>query len=226
MIPRRFAVVLTHNRPQLVIECVAAIGPQVDVTIVIDNASTPPVELDSLPSSEDHNVALIRVPDQPPNLAVLWNKGIDLAAVIGLHTQGRRIAFLCDDALVPPGWFDAVTAAMTATGAPVGCSNPFGHEHEPRVKTAPDSDIAGRMPGWAWILNPESGIRADETMRWWWLDTDVDMQARAAGGMVMAGGFPVFNQRPNDFTNTVPGLAEQAGDDGRTFEAKWGYRPW
>jgi hypothetical protein len=82
------------------------------------------------------------------------------------------------------------------------------------------------MPGWAWILNPDSGVRADESMRWWWLDTDIDWQARKHGGMVMIGGYPVPNRLPNDFTVHVPGLGEQAGRDGETFTAKWGRRPW
>lgn len=223
----RFAVVLTHNRPELLRDCVAAIGPQVDVTIVIDNASNPAVDHTTLPSSYDHPVIVIAVPDQPPNLARLWNIGIDAAANCRYGAEDPwHIAFLCDDATVPDGWFDAVTYAMTTTGAAAGCSNPWGNSHPPQLKTDPDGDIMGRMPGWAWVLNPESGVRADESMRWWWLDTDIDWQAREHGGMVMIGGFPVANRLPNDFTVHVPGLGEQASRDGETFTAKWGRRPW
>jgi glycosyltransferase involved in cell wall biosynthesis len=223
----RFAVVLTHNRPELLAECVAAIGPQVDVLIVVDNASDPPMDLEDL----TWHAVLVQVPDQPPNLAKLWNVGINLAGQMHGNDLADpaapwHIAFLCDDAIAPPGWFDAVTAAMTATGAAAGCSNPWGNPHPPQLKTAPDSDLMGRMVGWAFIVNAAQGLRADESMHWWWCDTDMDWQARAAGGMVMVGGYPVPNQRPGEYTNTIPGLGAQAGRDAETFAAKHGSRPW
>lgn len=221
----RFAVVLTHNRPGMLVDCVTAIHTQVDVTLVIDNASTPPVDHATLPSSAEHRVAVRQVPDQPPNLARLWNLGFDVAANLA-DGDPWWIAVLCDDALVPPGWVDAVTAAMVDTGAAAGCSNPWGHQHPPRVKTEPDSDLMGRMPGWAFILDGSRGIRADETMKWWFLDTDLDWQARAAGGMVMIGGHPVPNRAPNEYTVGVPGLAEQAGRDRERFAVKHGRCPW
>ena len=65
-------------------------------------------------------------------------------------------------------------------------------------------------------------------MAGWWCDTDIDWQARALGGFVMTGGpeLIVPNERPGEFTGTVPGLAQQSGDDGVTFAAKWNGRPW
>lgn len=222
----RFAVILTHNRPQLLVDCVAAIHTQVDMTLVIDNASDPPVDRGTLPAaSAGHAVAVRYVPDQPPNLAKLWNLGLDVAANMAVGDPWW-VAVLCDDAIVPPGWVDAVTAAMEQTGAAAGCSNPWGHDHPPQVKTEPDSDIMGRMPGWAFILNGTKGLRADETMHWWWLDGTLDWAARGAGGMVMIGGYPVPNVQPNHYTNTKPELAEQAGRDREAFIARWGWAPW
>jgi glycosyltransferase involved in cell wall biosynthesis len=225
----RAAIVLTHNRPELLAECVAAIGPQVDVVLVIDNASQPAVTLEVLaPGFDDqHRVVLMTVPDQPPNLARLWNLGIDaLTEIRGGETGPWWIGFLCDDAITPPGWFQAVVDGMTQTGAAAGCSNPWGNQHPPQVKTEMDSDLMGRLVGWAFVLDAFRGLRADESMMWWWLDSDLDIQARHAGGMVMVGGFPVPNRLPNDYTCSKPELGQQAGDDGRTFEAKWGRRPW
>lgn len=231
MIPRRFAVVVTHNRPALLVECVNAIAPQVDTVIVIDNASDPAVELGSLlvDTPEGHNVALVTVPDQPVNLPRLWNKGIDIAAVLASNYFDDPgpcpIAVLCDDAIAPPGWFDAVIKAMEDTGAAVGCSSPWPGAGTV-LKTAHDSDLMGRMTGWAWILNPDTSVRPDESMAFWFCDTDVDWQARLQGGMVTVGGYPVENRLPNDHLTHVPGLAEQAGRDGEAFAAKWGARPW
>jgi hypothetical protein len=211
---------------------VAAIGPQVDTIIVIDNASDPPVRAQDLPL-EGIAGCVLGIPDQPVNLPRLWNRGIDLATVDRRYgpttgwesSQPRRIAMLCDDAIVPPGWFAAVVDAMEETGAAVGCSSSWTTATTV-LKTAPDSDLMGRMTGWAWILNPDSPVRPDESMAFWWCDTDVDWQARAAGGMVTIGGYPVENRLPNDHLIHVPGLGEQAGRDGEAFATKHGSRPW
>lgn len=215
-------MILTHNRPDLLAAAVTAAAAQVDTVLVVDNASTPPVgNLDHLGGAD---IIVWHVPDQPPNLARMWNDALTRLALH--HGQPRYVAMLCDDTTIPPGWMQAVTAAMDATGAVAGCSNPWGHQHDPRVKTAPDHDIMGRMPGWAFVLDTKAHLRADETMRWWWLDTDLDFQARQAGGMVMIGGFAVPNHRPGEYTNTKPELGEQAGRDREAFVAKWGWAPW
>lgn len=222
----RYAIILTHNRPEMLRDCVAAVRPQVDSVLIIDNASDPPVEAADL-GLDGVNGAVLAIPMQPPNLAFLWNRGLDLITVCPDQAGSSWwVAVLCDDSVVPEGWFQAVTEAMAATGAAAGCSNPWGRDHPPQVKTAPDADIVGRMPGWAFILDGTKGLRADESMHWWWLDSDLDWQARKAGGMVMIGGYPVPNRLPNDYTNRKPELAEQAGRDAAAFEAKHGWRPW
>lgn len=210
-------VILTHNRPELLAQVVAAISPQVDTVIVIDNASDPPAQVDP-------GVVLLQIPDQPPNLARFWNVGIGAALELG----ATHVAFLCDDAIVPEGWFAAVTQAMAETGAAVGCSDPFDSlpAGQTRLKTQPDSAIMERMPGHAWVLCTGSPVRPDESMALWYCDTDVDWQARAAGGMVMVGGCPVKNIHPSGFMVTHPELIHQTGQDGLAFAAKHGSRPW
>ncbi len=231
----RFAVILAHNRPELLHETWQAIGPQVDMVIIIDNASDPPVNYQEFHSLEWFT-DVMTIPDQPPNLSKLWALGIDHAMLLlvphlaaGWQQQAEPpfIAVLCDDAPPPPGWFEAVTQAMIATGAPVGCSapEPFGWGGPPRVKTAPDSDLTGRLCGWAWILDPISPVRPDPRFEWWWGDSSVDWDARAAGGMVMIGSHPVPNHRPNDFTARAD-LMAQSGKDGERFAEKYGSRPW
>lgn len=224
----RFAVILTHNRPELLAQCVAAIGPQVDMVIVVDNASDPPAQV---VTGESWRTVLLQIPDQPPNLAKFWNLGIRAAMNTydaSPHLAPAHIAVLCDDAIAPPGWYAAVVEAMTASGAVVGCSDPWGSlpAGQTRMKTEPDSAIMERMPGHAWILDPVSPVRPDESMLLWWCDTTIDWDARKAGGMVMIGGYPVPNVRPNDFTNSKPELAERAGMDGEAFVRRWGWKPW
>lgn len=234
MTGQRFAIILTHNRPAELARCLEAIAPQVDAILVIDNASDPPVLFQDLSAAVlrgtcHSTIRLHHVPDQPPNLARLWNVGFDMVCAVSEAAgfQQWDIAVLCDDAVPPPGWFEAVSTSMRAKGAAIGASSPWvTSQGAIDVKREPDGDLMGRMPGWAFVIAGERGLRADESMHWWWLDTDLDWQARAAGGMVMIGGYPVPNDRPNDFTINVPGLAEQAGRDGETFARKWGSRPW
>lgn len=227
MAATRYAIILTHDRPELLRDCVAAVAPQCEVVIVIDNASDPPVRAQDLPALGQVGGCVLGIPDQPPNIAYMWNRALDLATNSRANEPGPWwIAVLCDDTVIPDGWYAAVVDAMVATGAAAGCSNPFGHQHPPQLKMVPDGDIMGRMPGWAFILDGTKGLRADETMRWWWCDTDLDWQARQAGGMVMVGGHTVPNRLPNDYTVRVAELGEQAGRDGETFAAKWGQRPW
>jgi hypothetical protein len=223
---QRFAIILTHNRPELLRQTWEAIGPQVDMVIIIDNASDPPVDATSLHASS-WKTAVIQIPDQPPNISRMWNQGIDALMALVEPREEARIAILCDDAPPPAGWFDAVTAAMAETGAVVGCSAPEGFTFGGmRVKTEPDSKLMERMPGWAWILDPVSPVRPDESMLLWWADTSVDWDARKAGGMVMIGSHPVPNILPSGFMATHPELIAQAGQDGLAFAAKWGFRPW
>lgn len=222
----RFAAILTHNRPELLRETWAAIRPQVDLVTVIDNASEPRVQFRDF----DQQTVVLGVPDQPPNLSRLWNLAITQARMIhgnSLDPEPGRLAVLCDDAPPPEGWFDAVCAAMDEVGAPVGASapEPFGWHGPPTLKVSRDSDMARRMPGWAWIVDLDSGVRADERFEWWWGDTDLDWQARERGGMVLIGTHPVPNRRPNEFSARPPQAAQVAQDSAR-FVEKYGWRPW
>lgn len=217
----RACVILAHNRQDMLDQCIDAIWNQVDEILVIDNASDPEMKV----RDEGEHVIVHRVPDQPPNLARLWNHGLDFF-VEEYEGYPFDVAVLCDDALVPIGWFEAVQKAMRNNNCLIGCSNPWGSFHDPIVKRQPDKDIAHRMPGWAWIMDGTRTIRADERMQWWWLDTDLDFRARLNGGTVMISGFPVANQQPNAFTNARPDLAGRAGEDGVVFASIWNERPW
>jgi glycosyltransferase involved in cell wall biosynthesis len=218
----RGALILAHNRQELLDQTVAAIRPQTDTIMVIDNASEPKLTV-------PEGVGSMFIPEQPPVLSRFWNIGLDWF-VQWYDSQGcglnYDVAVLCDDAPAPEGWFTAVTEAMRETGAAIGCSNPWGHGHAPVLKTQPDRDIMGRMPGWAWITKGSLGLRADERLHWWFQDTKIDWDARRMGGMVMIGDHPVPNQRPNEFTAARPDMAEQAGRDGEMFAVIEGWRPW
>jgi glycosyltransferase involved in cell wall biosynthesis len=204
--------IITHNRHALLRQTVEAVAPQVDEIFIMDNASDPRVDLKDLEDVHGATaVSCTYVPTQPPNLAALWLEGLEQAMSVG----GRYVAFLCDDAPPPEGWYAAVVQAMKETGAAVGCSG--GHRHW--IKTEPDHDIIGRLPGWAFVLDADSGVRPDTSMHWWWLDTSIDFDSRARGGMVKIAGYGVHNIHPNEFTGSRPWAAEVIGRDTLAFEA-------
>jgi hypothetical protein len=224
MQPFRYALIITHNRPRPLQECVDAISPQVDAVLIMDNASDPP----AMVKMSEAPIVIRQEPLQPPNIAFLWNWGLDYIEqrMMGLGVPQWDVALLCDDVNVPPEWFDTVSNAMRSVGAAAGSTNSVRPTDIPVLKVNPDQDIYGRMNGAAFIVVGEKKHRADETMHWWWCDTDMDWQARLDGGTMIAPGPVAVNSRPNEFTNTKPELGHQAGLDAAAFVAKWGHRPW
>lgn len=212
------AFIMAHGRQEMLDQTIAAILPQVDRILVLDNASEP---LLTVPKGVD----LLALGDQPPNLAKWWNLGLNFYASWYQH-EPYHLAMLCDDAIVPEGWFDAVSSAMVHEDAIAGSSSPWGHPFPPIPKTAGDNDIMHRMCSWAFIVDGRSRVRADESMHWWWFDTDFDFMLRQHGGTVLIGTHPVVNSQPNHYTNIRPELGEQAGRDREAFAAKYGGTPW
>jgi GT2 family glycosyltransferase len=229
--PPSVAIILTHNRPELLQRCVSAIAPQVDQVLIIDNASDPPVN-NGWPGRRRFpaNTYIFNIPDQPPNLSKLWNNGLRWACDVVYRDDVEDavwdVAVLCDDAIVPEGWFRIVADGMRAHNAAAASTHGITPIESPILKTAPDSDIRNRMCSWAFVTAGERNIQADERLRWWWGDTDFDWRARQAGGVVILPGPVVVNERPNDFLVNIPELGEQAGRDTEMFVAIHGGRPW
>lgn len=219
--PSRFAVILSHNRPELLRECVALVAPQVDRVVVVDNASDPPVPDDGW----QLNVRVVHDPLQPPNLAYLWNSTLDRIRDSWAWVGARwDVALLCDDVMMPPDWFDRVSGALRAhPTAAAASAHSYVPIDQPYLLTQL-SNGADRMCPWCFMLPGERGLRADESMMWWWTDTHVDMLARLSGGTLIVPGAIATNERVGEFTNTRPELAEQAGRDGDRFQEIWGFR--
>lgn len=188
--------------------------------IVVDNNYDPPYDV------EDRNIMVIRDPEDPPNLSHMWNQGFDFAEALARSAGLTEwdVVVLNDDAVLPEGWLLYVTSALRHSNVAVACTDPYGTLTAPLLKTAPDGNIQTRMCPWAFVVRGELGLRADENLRWWWGDTDFDWQACNAGGVLLLPGYTTQNTGANSTTHGV--LAEQAGRDGLTFVAKWGWRPW
>jgi hypothetical protein len=84
------------------------------------------------------------------------------------------------------------------------------------------SNGVDRMCPWAFILPGERGLRADESMHWWYVDTDLDWQARQSGGTLIAPGPIAPNSEVGYWTAMRPELNARAGTDAQVFHQKWG----
>lgn len=219
-----YAIILTHNRPEMLQRCVAAIAPQVDRVIVLDNASDPPMTEMFQRTDWPENTEFYVEPMQPPNLAKLWNMLFHYISVEEEYSEHEAwdIAVLCDDAIAPPDWFATVRDGMRAHNAAAACTHPLYPIFSPIVKTEPDADLFNRMCGWAFMLAGEKHLRADVNMHWWYVDDDLSNQARLNGGLVILPGPQVPNELPNGWTNAKPELSAQAGRDRAEFHDKWG----
>lgn len=233
----RVAVVPTRNRPVELARLLDALAPQCHAVVVVDNASDPPVSLPRKhwgsggPGVEHVGMVqhVIRDEEQPPNLSRLWNVGIDFARTFMVRPnpvdEPYDVAIFNDDAVVPPGWWDIVSAGLRGhPTAAVCCTPAYAPITGPVLKTKPDRDLFGRMTPWAFVTRGELGLRSDERMRWWWFDSDFDFRARQGGGMLTVPGPIVANTGAN--SSTVGVLAEQAGRDRATFIEIHGSAPW
>lgn len=220
----RYAVVPTHSRPARLLSLVVSLGTQVDHIVVLDNASTPPVDVEKLRDSvpERVSVEVLRDEQQPPNLARFWNLMLDRCREHNASQPGSMagspydVAILNDDAVVPAGWYNAcATGLRSHDTAVIAHTNPT----TPALLTELHNDPNNRMTPHAFVIRGEVGMRSDEDMHWWYQDTDLDLRARLAGGVLSVKGPRVVNAHANTTTHGV--LAERALLDRDAFEKKW-----
>jgi len=215
--PPIYAVITTHQRHQLLTQAVAAVADDVHHVIVVDNASTPPVPRWAADT-------VIHDPEQPPNLSRLWNVGLETAANHAAMNMADTwdVLVLNDDVVCGPGVPGALQQALRTTGVDAASPGPFDVEfHEPGPIALPT-----RMAGYCWMVRGESGLRADEALRWWYGDDDIGQQACAGRGRLVVPGLSLHHLHPDESTRTRPVLAEQAIRDRTTFVSKWGFEPW
>lgn len=211
----KVAVIPSAGRPVLV-ECISAIWDQVDKVIIIDTGNAE----QWLP--DDYQKAYRYFCDRPNNISHWWNEGLELVNQLLTHSQLYKadVAILNDDAIVPPGWFDAVTTAMRERGSAAGCSG--GHNVTLREAQAVPLDM--RMQGFAFILERPGRLWANEKLHWYFTDDYIDWESRLLGGMTMVAGYPVDHRHPNG--QITPEIAALIAQDAQTFVDIYGRRPW
>jgi len=229
----RYAIIPTRNRHEQLISLLRQLEGQVDLVYVIDNASDQPLSSLWLRMHANTRTIVKRDDEQPPHLYKMWNTAFNViegtAKIMGEKLWD--VAVFNDDTSLPPNWFDYVANALSRNPGDdnrqvpaIACTYAQTTAGMPYLKTQIDGNIATRMCPWAFVVRGELGLRADESMHWWWGDTDLEWQAIRAGGVLMLPGEAPLNTLANSTTHGA--LAEQAGRDGETFAIKWGRRPW
>lgn len=220
MIPT-FAVVPSNGRPVLD-ECLAGINDQVDTVILIGNNWQRDRSVASSGAfvSNDYD-------DGERNISRWWNCGIDKAERLARYRGATEwnVAVINDDAVLPPGWVESLAAQMRATTAVLAYPDQAGGREEILHTAAVPVPLSQRITGYAFLLRGEAGMRADESLVWWFGDDDLDWRARQQGGALLVPGMPVEHRAPDAQTNASPELTAQAGRDRQTFITKWGKAP-
>lgn len=218
MIPT-FAVIPSNGRPVLD-DCLAAIGKQVDATLLIAN------DWQRLPGVDAPNT-YVTVYYGDPNISRWWNHGLNKAAALARSRSHDEwnVAIINDDAIVAPGWVETLSTAMRSTTAVLAYPDQCGGQQHILHTVAGPVDLRQRITGFVFMLRGEAGLELDESMVWWYGDDDLDWTARGKGGSLLVPGIPVQHLHPNESTNARPELAAQAGRDRETFIAKWGRAP-
>jgi GT2 family glycosyltransferase len=230
----RYALIPTHNRVTELRKLAVQLRKQLDVLVIIDNASDPPLTVADLFPDPDadpsrlHTVRVVRDEEQPPHLYRMWNDGFRIikthADAFGLKEWD--VAVFNDDSSVPSGWFDIVASGLRSHPTAVAASTTTHIRiNSPWFSTQPgEGGLTHRLCPWAFVVRGEVGMQADETMRWWWGDTDWDWRCRQNGGILLLPGPIAVNTHANAQTNGE--LAVQAGRDRLRFAEIWGGNPW
>lgn len=215
----RFGVIPTNGRP-CVDDAVAHLLPQVSEIAVIEAGQR--IEHREYPEG----VTTILDPERPDlNISRWWNLGIDWAAKRAAEQGAEQwdVAVINDDVMVPTDWLCYIANDLRGLGCLAGCTG--GRSGIPVIhRQAGPIDLFTRIQGFAYVLVGESGLRADEDMKWWYQDDDLGARAAAGGGMVMFPGCNVEHLYPN--CQTTAEQHYQIAQDRNTFIAKRGYAPW
>lgn len=216
----RYATIPTTGRACLR-QCLDAITPQVDQVILVHAPLEEEFERWWVNDYSTYDVFV--PPTERRNISRWWNIGIDHAKRFARIEQAKQweVAIVNDDAIVPFDWFDRVAGSMRQMGVAAAS---IGHVSMPVLHTKPGlTGLLERMTGFAFMLAGELGVRADESLEWWFGDDDIDMQSRLKGGTVTIPG-TLKHLYPNQ--STIGERLAQTAVDAKRFVDKWGFHPW
>jgi hypothetical protein len=225
----RYGIIPTNGRPCLK-DAVAALEPQVDRLALIYTISNPEQHINTGMWTSDTK--------EPKNISRWWNRGLQFAQDDLMNhkfsmlsngfeppnTEEWDVAILNDDAIVPEGWFDAVSSAMRTADGAAACSGGRNGFNEVLMDPGPIPGWPNPLTGYAFILAGEKGLRANEDLRWYFSDNYIDWESRKLGGTVVIPGFPVQHLYANG--QMGPDLQVRVQVDAQNFVDLYGMRPW
>lgn len=216
-----FAIIPTNGR-DCFRQCLEAVYRQVDRVYVIEGG--PDAKLIDPDLEYGSDFTIIREPEL--NISRWWNLGLQMIADRAHQYRMSKwsVVILNDDAIIPADWVRTVDGVMRQLGvaaASTGNPNPI-----PALHTQPGPvNLATRLQGFAFMLAGEKGVRANEQLKWWFSDDQIDWLSRQRGGVVSIPGHRVEHLHPNG--QMTPEIQEQIAKDAHTFAQYWnGMRPW
>ena len=223
---RAWAVVPSNGRPMLD-DLIASLVDQVYDVIVVANTwerdgSPGLLETAGLP------VCVVEDEREDRNISRWWNLGLDVVARHAgwLGDTEWDVLVVNDDVVCPPGLIETLGGRMRERGAVMAYPDQAGGRQEILHTQAGPVPLSQRITGYAFLLRGEAGLRADESMAWWFSDDSLDWEAREKGGSLLVPGVPVQHRAPDAQTNARPELREQTCRDRETFINRWGKAPW
>jgi hypothetical protein len=172
------------------------------------------------------------------NISWWWNVGLDLAqedrvnwkesaefnGLVPPNMDEWDVAIINDDAIVPEGWFEAVSNAMRTADGAAACSGGSNGSNEVLMDPSPIPGWPNPLTGYAFMLAGEKGLRANEDLHWYFSDNYIDWESRKLGGTVVIPGFPVQHLYANG--QMGPDLQVRVAVDAQNFVDLYGMRPW
>jgi hypothetical protein len=198
------------------------VGEQPWVTVPTAGRATLGPAVDSTGVPRDRTVVVatsadVTVPDgchrlddlEPTNIHRWWNAGIDYAVARG----ARYVLVINDDVLLGDDTVAALLGGLQATGAALATPGAAG------LVTDPAKYHGRTLVGSCWLLDTASGLRPDESYRWWYGDDDLDWRARRDHGGVVSVPCTFEHLHPNHLTSTTPALLDLAVIDQHRWSA-------
>lgn len=211
-----YAVVPSAGR-DYVHECLVSLLDQVELTVVVANQGW-------VPPLWKQDLVMVSDPEPERNISRWWNLGLDAAQKIA-NSAEWNVLVVNDDVVASPDLVSVLSHELRSTSSVIAYPNQFNDVYVRWTDSGP-VDLRYRLTGYAWMIRGESGLRLDESLKWWYGDDDLFWRANQAGGSVCVPGCRVVHQEPNGYTNSIPDLSKQAGLDRETFVKKWGTPPW
>lgn len=160
------------------------------------------------------------------NMPKWWNVGLDWASA---QAQGQpyEVFIFNADTVADKNTVTRLAEVLrekdlAATGPDRCNSLPKGFTLV-ETRLNPLDNLVFRMTGFAFVLKGELELRADPKFRHWYLDDDIEWQARCQGGVGMVGG--CYVDHPPYGNPLSPELSQWATEDREKFKIKWGKYP-